>query len=84
MTLLLKETAKSLLTTYDQRSETEFEALGVKFIATRDQVDLTTPAGRMFVHILESLGEFERTLIQERIMMGLDPPRQTSGSSAKK
>ena len=50
----------------------EFEALGVKFIATRDQVDLTTPAGRMFVQILGSLGEFERALIRERIMLGLD------------
>ena len=49
----------------------EFEALGVKFIATRDQVDLTTPAGRMFVQILGSLAEFERELIRERIMAGL-------------
>lgn len=53
----------------------EFEALGVKFIATRDQVDLTTPAGRMFVQILGSLGEFERALIRERIMLGLDYAR---------
>lgn len=50
----------------------EFEALGVKFIATRDQVDLTTPAGRMFVQILGSLAEFERELIRERIMVGLE------------
>ncbi len=53
----------------------EFEALGVKFIATHDQVDLTTPAGRMFVQILGSLGEFERALIRERIMLGLDYAR---------
>ena len=53
----------------------EFEALGVKFIATRDQVDLTTPAGRMFVQILGSLAEFERELIRERIMLGLDHAR---------
>jgi DNA invertase Pin-like site-specific DNA recombinase len=53
----------------------EFEALGVKFIATRDQVDMTTPAGRMFVQILGSLGEFERALIRERIMVGLDYAR---------
>ena len=50
----------------------EFEALGVKFIATRDQVDLTTPAGRMFAQILGSLAEFERELIRDRIMLGLD------------
>jgi DNA invertase Pin-like site-specific DNA recombinase len=50
----------------------EFEALGVKFIATRDQVDLTTPAGRMFVQILGSLAEFERELIRERVILGLE------------
>jgi DNA invertase Pin-like site-specific DNA recombinase len=54
----------------------EFEALGVKFIATRDQVDLTTPAGRMFVQILGSLAEFERELIRERILLGLDHARR--------
>jgi DNA invertase Pin-like site-specific DNA recombinase len=53
----------------------EFEALGVKFIATRDQVDLTTPAGRMFVQILGSLAEFERELIRERVILGLDHAR---------
>jgi len=55
----------------------EFEALGVKFIATRDQVDLTTPAGRMFVQILGSLAEFERELIRDRILLGLDHARRS-------
>jgi DNA invertase Pin-like site-specific DNA recombinase len=50
----------------------EFEALGVQFIATRDQLDLTTPAGRMFVQILGSLAEFERELIRERVILGLE------------
>jgi len=50
----------------------EFEVLGVKFIATHDQVDLTTPAGRMFVQILGSLAEFEQGLIRERIIIGLE------------
>lgn len=62
---------KHLMTTLD-----EFEALGVKFVATRDQVDLTTPAGRLFVQVLGSLGEFERGLIRERIMLGLDHARR--------
>jgi DNA invertase Pin-like site-specific DNA recombinase len=50
----------------------ELDALGVKFIATRDQVDLTTPAGRMFIQILGSLAEFERELIRERVILGLE------------
>ena len=55
----------------------EFEALGVKFIATRDQVDLTTPAGRLFIQILGSLAEFERELIRERVLLGLDHARRS-------
>lgn len=55
----------------------EFEALGVKFIATKDQVDLTTPAGRLFIQILGSLAEFERELIRERVLLGLDHARRS-------
>ena len=61
---------KHLVVTLD-----EFEALGVKFIATRDQVDLTTPGGRFFMQILGSLAEFERGLIRERVLLGLDYAR---------
>jgi DNA invertase Pin-like site-specific DNA recombinase len=53
----------------------EFESMGVKFVATRDQVDLTTPAGRLFVQVLGSLAEFERELIRERVIMGLNHAR---------
>jgi DNA invertase Pin-like site-specific DNA recombinase len=57
---------KHLVTTLD-----EFEALGVQFVATKDNVDYTTPAGRLFVQVLGSLAEFEKSLLKERTMMGL-------------
>lgn len=57
---------KHLITTLD-----EFEALGVCFVATKDSVDYTTPSGRLFVQVLGSLAEFERSLIRERTMLGL-------------
>jgi DNA invertase Pin-like site-specific DNA recombinase len=50
----------------------EFEALKVKFIAVRDQVDMTTPSGRLFIQIIGALGEFERELIRERVILGLE------------
>jgi len=50
----------------------EFEALGVKLIAVRDQVDMTTPSGRLFIQVIGALGEFERELIRERVIMGLE------------
>jgi DNA invertase Pin-like site-specific DNA recombinase len=58
---------KHLITTLE-----EFEALGVKLIAVRDQVDMTTPSGRLFIQVIGALGEFERELIRERVIMGLE------------
>lgn len=49
----------------------EFDSLGVSFVAVRDNVDWSTPAGRFFIQILGSLAEFEKAIIQERIMAGL-------------
>lgn len=49
----------------------EFNALGVVFVATKDNVDYSTPAGRFFVQILGSLAEFEKELLRERTLMGL-------------
>ena len=53
----------------------EFERIGVKFVALKDNVDYSTPSGRFFVQILGSLGEFERSLLRERTMMGLEHAR---------
>lgn len=53
----------------------DFEKLGIKFVAIKDNVDYSTPSGRLFVQILGSLGEFERSLLRERTMMGLDHAR---------
>jgi DNA invertase Pin-like site-specific DNA recombinase len=55
----------------------EFESLGIKFIAVRDQVDMTTPSGRLFVQMIGALGEFERELIKERVILGLENARAT-------
>jgi len=61
---------KHLVTTLD-----EFEALGMQFVATKDNVDYTTPAGRLFIQVLGSLAEFEKSLLRERTMMGLNYAR---------
>jgi DNA invertase Pin-like site-specific DNA recombinase len=63
---------KHLVTVLD-----EFQALGVQFVATKDAIDWTTPAGRLFTQILGSLAEFERSLLHERTMMGLAHARAT-------
>lgn len=55
----------------------EFHALGVQFVATKDNVDYTTPGGRLFVQMLGALAEFEKSLLVERTMMGLDHARRS-------
>ncbi len=53
----------------------ELEALGVAFVSLRDNVDLTTPSGRLMVQIIGAMAEFERSLIQERVKAGLRQAR---------
>lgn len=49
----------------------ELEARGVAFISLRDNLDLTTPAGRLMFQIIGAMAEFERSLIVERVRAGL-------------
>src|SRR5215472_620021 len=49
----------------------ELEARGVAFVSLRDNLDLSTPSGRLMFQIVGAMAEFERALIQERVRAGL-------------
>jgi DNA invertase Pin-like site-specific DNA recombinase len=49
----------------------ELTSLGVAFISLGEAIDTTTPAGRLQLHILAALAEFERARISERVRAGL-------------
>ncbi len=49
----------------------ELEALGVTFVSLKDNLDLSTPAGRLMFQIIGAMAEFERSLIAERVKAGL-------------
>ncbi len=49
----------------------ELQALGVGFVSLNEGIDLGTPAGKLQLHILAALAEFERGRIQERVKAGL-------------
>jgi DNA invertase Pin-like site-specific DNA recombinase len=49
----------------------EFEALGIAFISLKDNLDLTTPAGRLMFQIIGAMAAFEKSLIQDRVRAGL-------------
>jgi DNA invertase Pin-like site-specific DNA recombinase len=49
----------------------ELQALGIAFVSLGEGIDCTTPAGRLQLHVLAALAEFERGRIQERVKAGL-------------
>ena len=49
----------------------ELTALGVAFVSLAEGIDATTPAGRLQLHILGAIAEFERARISERVKAGL-------------
>ncbi len=47
------------------------EAKGIGFRSLTENIDTTTPGGRLIFHVFGALGQFERDLIQERTKAGL-------------
>lgn len=53
----------------------EFRALGVDFVSFQEAIDTTTPAGKMVFSMVAAIAEFERALIRERVLAGLQRAR---------
>jgi DNA invertase Pin-like site-specific DNA recombinase len=49
----------------------ELQALGIGFVTLNEGIDTTTPAGRLQLHILAAIAEFERERIRGRVVAGL-------------
>jgi DNA invertase Pin-like site-specific DNA recombinase len=48
-----------------------FNALGIAFVSLSENVDTTTPTGKMIFTVLGAVAELERSLIVERVRAGL-------------
>jgi len=64
---------------------------GIKIICMKDNIDYTSSSGRLFANILASFAEYERAIIRERTMLGLERAKsqgkklgRPKGSSDKK
>jgi DNA invertase Pin-like site-specific DNA recombinase len=49
----------------------KFKALGIDFVSYSEQMDTSTPAGKMVFTVLGAVAELERSLIVERVRAGL-------------
>lgn len=54
----------------------KLEARGVGFRSLTENIDTTTPGGRLIFHVFGALGQFERDLIRERTNAGLKAARE--------
>src|SRR6202453_39325 len=48
-----------------------FQALGIEFVSLSEQMDTSTPTGKMVFTVLGAVAELERSLISERVRAGL-------------
>jgi DNA invertase Pin-like site-specific DNA recombinase len=48
-----------------------FRALGIEFVSLSENIDTSTPTGKMVFTVLASVSELERSLIGERVRAGL-------------
>ena len=48
-----------------------FKALGIEFVSLSEQMDTSTPTGKMLFTVLGAVAELERSLIAERVKAGL-------------
>ena len=53
----------------------DLQALGVAFVSLAEGIDATTAAGKLQMHILAAISEFERARVAERVRAGLSRAR---------
>ncbi len=49
----------------------KLEIMGVGFVSLQDNINTTTPSGKLIFHLFAALAEFERDVISERTKAGL-------------
>ncbi|MBX3218993.1 MAG: recombinase family protein [Labilithrix sp.] len=62
---------KNMVVTLD-----ELDAIGVAFASVKESFDLTCPSGRLLMHVVSAMAEFERCILQERVRAGVAAARR--------
>lgn len=66
----LGRSLKDLVNTLDELGQ-----LGIEFFSHQDNLDTSTPSGKLLFHVMASIAEFERELIRERVCAGIQNAR---------
>jgi DNA invertase Pin-like site-specific DNA recombinase len=54
----------------------ELAALGIAFVSTTEPFDTSTPSGKLLLHMVSAMAEFERSLLIERVKSGVAAARR--------
>lgn len=54
----------------------ELERRGVALKSLTEQIDTSSPSGKLVFHVFSAIAEFERNLIRERVVAGLEAARK--------
>jgi DNA invertase Pin-like site-specific DNA recombinase len=57
---------------------------GVEFVSLRESLDTTAPGGKLVFHVFGAVAEFERDIIRERTMAGLEAARARGRKGGRK
>ena len=63
----LGRSLKDLINTLD-----ELGTLGIDFLSYENQLDTSTPTGKLVFHVIGAVAEFEKDIIRERVKAGLE------------
>lgn len=69
---------KDLILTLQEMSES-----GIQFISIKDNIDLTSASGRLYMHMIGAFAEFEAALIKERVKAGMNNAKIHGTKSGK-
>ena len=61
----------------------EFRSLGIDFISHQEALDTSTPMGKAMYTVMAAMAELERSIIQERVISGVEHARKNGTRSGK-
>ena len=61
----------------------DLEHRGIGFQSLKENIDTTSPGGRLIFHVFAALAEFERDMIRERTKAGLESARKRGAVSGR-